>query len=371
MAAQRVAVRRRTRRAQLVGDAVQAAPHLAARFVVAAGGPQQVAVLPLDPRLHQRLGQAQAGGLVGQGAVLPQPPLHLAGRGRQAGGVVAGRRQPVDADAVLDALAQRLRRHLGEAVQQQHLDAADGVLALRLVARPHHQGVAADADLGGVGHDVQRRAVAVRREEADRVAFGLAVLAHLLRQADGGQRAAGAEAFVVGDRRPVGRFAQAAGLGDGAAQVVAGGVIDRDADGDVGGVVADAALADRLGEGLLQQDGVGDDLEAVRGPGFGRGGVVGAGPAAFVLVGQQAAVAAAQAVDLAGQAPGGAGQFDADGLAVLVGFEGGVELPPGVDGGVGDTQFLDLFEVEEARTVGEGVQGHHPHERGVTVEDGQ
>jgi len=74
-----------------------------------------------------------------------------------------------------------------------------------------------------------------------------------------------------------------------------------------------------------------------------------------VFIGEIGAVAAAKAIDLAGEAEGGAGEFEIDGFAVLVGFEGGVKLPAGEDGGVGDADFLDLFEIEEAWAVGKGV----------------
>ena len=148
--------------------------------------------------------------------------------------------------------------------------ATDGVLRLGLVARPDDEAVVATTDVGPLGDDVERGAVAVGREEADRVALGLAVVADLLGQADRGQRAADTEALVVGDGRPLDRVAEASGLFEGVAQVLPGGVVEGDADGDVGGVVADAALGDGLAEGFFEQDGVGDDLEAVGGPGGGR-----------------------------------------------------------------------------------------------------
>jgi hypothetical protein len=43
----------------------------------------------------------------------------------------------------------------------------------------------------------------------------------------------------------------------------------------------------------------------------------------------------------------------------------------GVHGGVGDADLLDLFEVEEARAVGQGVQGHDADWGVVGVEDGE
>ena len=70
---------------------------------VAARAAEQVAVLALDLGADQGPGQPQAGRLVGQGAVLPEPALDLAGRGRQAGDVPARGRQPVDGDVVVDA----------------------------------------------------------------------------------------------------------------------------------------------------------------------------------------------------------------------------------------------------------------------------
>ena len=59
-------------------------------------------MLALDLGPRQRPGQPQAGGLVGQGPILADPALDLAGGGRQAGGVVARGGQPVDGDAVVD-----------------------------------------------------------------------------------------------------------------------------------------------------------------------------------------------------------------------------------------------------------------------------
>ncbi len=85
-------------------------------------------MLALDLGADQRPGQPQAGRLVGQGAVLPHPALNLAGRGRQAGGVPARGRQPVDGDVVVDAEVERLGRDLGIAVEQHRVELADRVL---------------------------------------------------------------------------------------------------------------------------------------------------------------------------------------------------------------------------------------------------
>jgi hypothetical protein len=63
--------------------------------------------------------------------------------------------------------------------------------------------------------------------------------------------------------------------------------------------------------------------------------------------------------------PRGTGQLQAGPPVALLGFEAGEH------GGVGDAHLLDLFEVDEARAVGQGVQGHDPQRRGVGVEDGK
>ena len=155
-------------------------------------------------------------------------------------------------------------------MQQDRVDAADRVLGLGLVARPDDEGVAAAADVRPLGDDVQGGAVAVGREEADRLALRARGPGGPPRAGRPGPASTRAEPFVVGDRRPFDRLAEPAGLGDGLAAGRRGPVVDRDADGDVGGVVADAALGDGLAEGLFEQDGVGDDLEPVGRPGVGR-----------------------------------------------------------------------------------------------------
>jgi hypothetical protein len=95
------------------------------------------------------------------------------------------------------------------------------------------------------------------------------------------------------------------------------------------------------------------------------------GLAAFVFVGQIGTVAAAEAIDFAGEAPGFGGEVDLGGVAVVLGVEGGVQLPAGVDALVGDADFLDLFEVEEAGTIRQGMEGHDANGRGMAIENRQ
>jgi hypothetical protein len=82
-------------------------------------------------------------------------------------------------------------------------------------------------------------------------------------------------------------------------------------------------------------------------------------------------VAAAEAVHFTEQAEGFGRQLEGDGVPLFVGFEGGVQMPPGINTPVGDTEFLHLFQVEQPATVSESVQGHDPHRRPVRVENGK
>jgi hypothetical protein len=133
-------------------------------------------------------------------------------------------------------------------------------------------------------------------------------------------------------------------------------VVDRDADGDVIGVIADATLGDSFAGGGLDQDGVGDDLEPVGRPRLGFLAIVAPGATALVLVGQERPVAAPEGIDLADQAERRVGEFQLGPLAVLVGRERGVQLAAGVDCGVGGLKALDFGEVEQAVTVTQVVQ---------------
>jgi hypothetical protein len=256
-------------------------------------------------------------------------------------------------------------------VEQDGIDAAHGVFRFGLVAGADDEAVATATDAGALGDDVQGGAVAVGREEADGVAFGLAVVADLFGQADGGERTAGAEAFVIGDRRAFQGVAESSGGTEGVAQLGAGGVVDGNADSEVGSMVADATLGDGLAERVFEEDRVGDNLEAVGGPGGGGVVVEAAGLAALVFVREIGAVASAEAIDLSGETEGGAREVDGGGLALFIGFKGSVELPAGEDGGIGDADFFDLFKVEEALAVGQGMQGHHTHRRRMGIEDGK
>ena len=129
-----------------------------------------------------------------------------------------------------------------------------GCLVSGCVARADDEALAAAADLGALGDDVEGGAVAVGREEADGLALGFALLADLLGQADRGERAADAEPFVLGDRRPFDGLRGAGGPRRWPRAVGAGRVVDGHADGDVGGVIADAAFGDGLAEGLFEQE---------------------------------------------------------------------------------------------------------------------
>jgi hypothetical protein len=48
-----------------------------------------------------------------------------------------------------------------------------------------------------------------------------------------------------------------------------------------------------------------------------------------------------------------------------------VQLAAGVNAIVGHANLLDFFEIEQARAVRKGVQGHDADSRGVGVEKGE
>src|SRR6185437_14613282 len=210
-------------------------------------------MLTFDLGVNQRLRQTQARLLIRQRAILADAALYLAGRWNNAGGMVSAGREPVNADAMLDATTQRLGGELRKTVEQNGIDAANGVLGFRLVARADHETVAAATDLGALGNDVEGRAVAVGRKETDGVVLRFAFLANLFRQANGSERAAGAEAFVVGDGRPFDGLPEAACLGNGRLEIGAGRVVNGNANGDIGGVITDAPFGNGLSEGFFEE----------------------------------------------------------------------------------------------------------------------
>jgi hypothetical protein len=218
---------------------------------------------------------------------------------------------------------------------------------------------------------MEGRTVAVGWEEANDIAFGLTVVAYLFGKADGSQRTAGTKPFVVGDRRAFDGVAELAGQRDGPMQFRAGGVVDGNANRDVGGVIVNPAFGDGLSEGFFEKHGVGDELHAIGGPGSKLSAFGPRWLSAFVFVGQVGTIAATQAIDFAGESESGTGEFDVDGFALLISFECGMELPPRENGGVGNADFFDFFEVEETLTVSQRVQSHNSHGRLMGIKNRQ
>jgi hypothetical protein len=90
-----------------------------------------------------------------------------------------------------------------------------------------------------------------------------------------------------------------------------------------------------------------------------------------VFVGQIGAIATAETIDFADEAESGAGEIEIDGVAFFIGLESGVKLPAGEDAIIGDADLLDLFEIEQARTVGESVKSHDAESRLLRIDDVQ
>ncbi len=190
-------------------------------------------MLPLDLGVDQRLCQTQAGRLVGQGAILADAGAAPARRS------ASGWRcddQPSSSQWTPTPCSTHWRNAwvviCANPCSRTALHPTNRVLGFAAaVARTDDEPVAAAPDLGALGDDVEGGAVPVGREEPDGLALGFPVLADFFRQADGGERAAGAEAFVVGDGRPFDGSRSRRAVGDGGAAVGAGRVVDGDADG--------------------------------------------------------------------------------------------------------------------------------------------
>jgi hypothetical protein len=261
---------------------------------------------------------------------------------------------------MFDTTAECLCRDLRKSVQQDRVNPADGVFCLGLVARLDHEAVIAASDMCSVGDHMEGGAIAVRWEEANGVALWLALLPDLLGQTDWSEGAAGTKPLIVSDGRPFERHTDLSGLVEGGLQVGPSGNVDGDADSNVGSMIADTAFGDRLSERLLKENGVGDDLEPVGWPGIGCLTVVASRLAALVFVGEVGAIAPSHTIDLADQTEAGGCKLHAHLFALLIRFERRMQLPPSEDTIIGRLDALDFLKVEEAWTVGEGVQRFDP-----------
>jgi hypothetical protein len=48
-----------------------------------------------------------------------------------------------------------------------------------------------------------------------------------------------------------------------------------------------------------------------------------------------------------------------------------MQLPAGEDAIIGDANFLDLLQIEEARTIRQRMESHDAHGRSVGIDDGE
>ena len=184
-------------------------------------------------------------------------------------------------------------------------------------------------------------------------------------EADHIKRAAFAQVFVFGDGRPGGGPAQLPCPFDHLVEVFSGLIIDGYERGHIVLVIADAYLGDRFAEFLFDEDSVSDGLDAIAGPR--KRFVVLASPAtaAFMFIGDPEAVAASDGVHFAGEPPFFAGDLEGPFFGGFIIEAGNVvmEAAPGIDGGIGHTDFLDFFEVEESFAVKEGMERHDADRR--------
>jgi hypothetical protein len=87
-----------------------------------------------------------------------------------------------------------------------------------------------------------------------------------------------------------------------------------------------------------------------------------------MFIGNVGPVAAANAIDLSGEPKSGTGEFYAGPFAVFIGFDAGVKFPACKDGGIGDADFLDFFEIKKPLAIPEGMESHHPDGRHMGID---
>jgi hypothetical protein len=83
-----------------------------------------------------------------------------------------------------------------------------------------------------------------------------------------------------------------------------------------------------------------------------------------VLVGNQGPVAPPQGIELTLDSNGGTFQLHRDEFPLFI--EGLMQTPAIEDACVGPPDLLDLFQVEEALAVSQGVKGHHSNRGCIT-----
>jgi hypothetical protein len=231
-------------------------------------------------------------------------------------------------------------------MKQNSIDSANGVFGLGTIAGFDDDGIATDSDGCSLADNVKRGSFAVLGKEPNGITFGFSLLSHFFGQANGCERTLFAESGVLGDGWTFDRLTQTAGVRDRCSQVGASCVIDWYSDRDVGRVVADASFRNGLAERVFQQDGVGNELKSIGGPGF-RSIVFAASRfAAFVFVRQVRAIATTEAIDFTEESQSLAGQLNRDGIAFLVGFQGRVEVPTSINAMIGNANLFNFFEVE-------------------------
>lgn len=151
---------------------------------------------------------------------------------------------------------------------------------------------------------------------------------------------------------PIGLPAQEAGAFDGLHDQTACLSINRHADSECGGVVADSSFDNGLSKRLFQEHGVGASLDRVRRPRFGLAiASFGATPT-LVLVWNPLAVPVPEGIELSNETQGFAGQFERTGVQAVLSSKFEVQGPPRVDVCIGDANLFYLLEVEEPFTVG-------------------
>ena len=152
-------------------------------------------------------------------------------------------------------------------------------------------------------------------------------------------------------------------------------VVDRHPHGHVRRVVPNATLRNRLAERFFEQHGIRNDLQPIRRP---RRRLIRrvpprptAGPPALVLIRHERPVPPLHAIDLSQQSQCLRREVERHRLALIIGFERSMKLPPRKDPLVRHGDTFDFLKVIQPPAVRQGVKRLHPQRRGVRVENGQ
>ncbi len=127
----------------------------------------------------------------------------------------------MNADIMIRTQSDGLRGDLRESVQYDVRDLADGDFRVQFDFVRAGKRVTRTANLGPLGHNVNRSLFSILGEESDRFPGGVVFLTRFLRQANRGKRAADAPSLLGSDRGTLGTSTEFFGPAHGRAKWIA------------------------------------------------------------------------------------------------------------------------------------------------------